>query len=77
MHTHTFVVVVSILHQGAVIFIIINILTNIEKENFEAHSFINALTTQLKNQPPIYKPLFYLEIEKSLHPVITTEKDTS
>jgi hypothetical protein len=64
-------------YQGAVIFIIKNILTNIEKENFEAHSFMNALTTQLKNQLLIYKPLFYLEIEKSLHPVITTEKDTS
>ncbi len=67
----------SILHQGAVIFIIITILANIEKENFEVHFFMNALTTQFKNQPPIYKPLFYLEIEKSLHPVITTEKDTS
>jgi hypothetical protein len=70
-------VVDSILHQGAVIFIIKTILTNIERENFEAHSFMNALTTQLKNQLPIYKPFFYLEIEKSLHPVITTEKDTS
>ncbi len=67
----------SILHQGAVIFIIRTILTNIEKENFEAHSFMYALTTQLKNQLHIHKPLIYLEIEKSLHPVITTEKDTS
>ena len=64
-------------YQGAVIFIIKNILTNIEKENFEAHSFMNALTTHLKTQLPIYKSLFYLEIEKSLHPVITTEKDSS
>jgi hypothetical protein len=63
MDTRTCVVVDSILHQGTVIFIIITILTNIEKENFEAHSCINALTTQLKNQLPIYKPLFYLEIK--------------
>jgi hypothetical protein len=75
---HKCVVVDSILHQGAVIFIIITILTNIEKENFEANSFMNALTTQLNPNPnPIYKALFYLEIEKSLHPVITKEKDTS
>jgi hypothetical protein len=59
MHTHKCVVVDSILHQGAVIFIIITILTNIENENFEAHSFMNALTAQLKNQLLIYKPLFY------------------
>ncbi len=33
------------------------------------------MTFPLKNQIPIKTPFFNLEIEKSLHPVITTEKE--
>jgi hypothetical protein len=53
---------------------LVTILTKILKfknKNFEAHSF------SLKTNFTYINFSFYLEIEKSLHHVITTEKDTS